>query len=346
MTDPPKTGSDPNGSCSSFQSQPVNKPFDFDQYLADLLDPRCDKQSLALRLWEYQRNHNPVVAEYMDRLQLPGPLSLPIAFFKSFALKTGGEWLPELIFESSGTTGQIPSRHWVKDAALYRQVSLLGFRERFGEGQFRILALLPSYLERGNSSLVYMVQSWIEAFGLPGSGFFLHDLDALAAAIREAAALEHPILLMGVSYALLDLAARGDVQLPASALVIETGGMKGRREELTRAQLHQELQQGLGCHNIQSEYGMTELLSQAYTVDGFRFRPSSTLLVRISDLHLDRLDVPPGRAGRIQLVDLANVHSCAFIATDDLGRMHPDGTFEVLGRIDNAELRGCNLMYL
>ena len=330
----------------AFHFLPVNKPFDPDKYLTALLDPQSDKQALALQLWDYQCHHNPVMAEYMDRLRLPGPLSMPISFFKTFALKTGTDWHPELLFESSGTTGQIPSRHWVKDAALYRQVSLLGFRERFGEGQFRILALLPSYLERGNSSLVYMVQSWIEAFGLPGSGFYLHDHDALAAAIREAAALEQPILLMGVSYALLDLAVRGNVQLPANALVIETGGMKGRREELTRAQLHAELQQGLGCLNIQSEYGMTELLSQAYTVDGFRFRPSSTLLVRISDLHLDRLEMPQGRAGRIQLVDLANVHSCAFIATDDLGRMHPDGTFEVLGRIDHAELRGCNLMYV
>ncbi len=311
-----------------------------------IVDPLSDQQALIEQLWAHQIRHNPIMAAYSSQIGQQGPLSIPIAFFKEFELRCGTDWSAELVFESSGTTGQIPSRHFVRDAAWYRQNALRGFQERFGNHSYRILALLPSYLERGNSSLVHMVQGWIEDFGLPGSGFYLDQLDELVSAIQAAEKVKEPVLLIGVSFALLDLAAREGLRLPPQTLVIETGGMKGRREELTRPQLHQRLREGLGVAEIHSEYGMTELLSQAYTVDGFRFRPARTMIVRISDLHLDRLDVPIGRVGRIQIIDLANIDSCAFIATDDLGRMHPDGTFEVLGRIDHAELRGCNLMYV
>lgn len=314
------------------------------EYFERIIDPASDEEALVNELWQYQCAHNPIMKRYTEELQLSAPASIPISFFKSFEMKDG-DWSPQVIFESSGTTGQIPSRHFVKDTNWYNKIALRGFHERFGTEKYRILALLPSYLERGNSSLVFMMQHWIEQFGLPGSGFYLDNLDELVNHLREAGAAGEKALLMGVSFALLDLAERGDVKVPPGTLIIETGGMKGRRKELTRAELHATLREGLGATEIHSEYGMTELLSQAYTVDGFRFRPSSSLLVRISDLHLDRLSVPTGRVGRIQLIDLANVHSCAFIATDDLGRMHPDGTFEVLGRIDNAELRGCNLMY-
>lgn len=319
----------------------LNLPAYFDQ----IIDPDSEKEALVNELWNYQCTYNQVMAKYAAELAIQGPASIPISFFKSFDLKDG-DWSPEVIFESSGTTGQIPSRHLVKDTDWYNKISLQGFHERFGREKYRILALLPSYLERGNSSLVFMMQHWIEQFGLPGSGFYLDNLDELVKHLQEAEKSGEKVLLMGVSFALLDLAERGDVKVPPGTLIIETGGMKGRRKELTRAELHATLRAGLGATEIHSEYGMTELLSQAYTIDGFRFRPSSSLLVRISDLHLDRLTVPIGRVGRIQLIDLANVHSCAFIATDDLGRMHPDGTFEVLGRIDNAELRGCNLMYV
>lgn len=330
----------------SFFLNIVHLPDNLVSYFSAITDPNIDRQLLIERLWNYQRVHNPVVAEYCSLTNMEGPLAMPIAFFKQFALQCGGEWVPELVFESSGTTGQIPSRHLVKDVSWYHKIALQGFRERFGQGQYRILALLPSYLERGNSSLVCMVDHWIREFGLAGSGFFLNNLDELVQSLHEGADAREPILLMGVSFALLDLAERGDVRVPPGTLIIETGGMKGRREELTREDLHKILRNGLGATEIHSEYGMTELLSQAYTLDGFRFRPSSSMIVRISDLHLDRLEAPLGRVGRIQIIDLANVHSCAFIATDDLGRMHPDGTFEVLGRIDNAELRGCNLMYV
>ncbi len=322
----------------------VTSALNLPEYFDQIIDPDSKKEALVNELWQYQCAHNPVMRQYAEELALTGPASIPISFFKSFDLKDG-DWSPEVIFESSGTTGQIPSRHLVKDTDWYNKISLQGFHERFGREQYRILALLPSYLERGNSSLVFMMQHWIEQFGLPGSGFYLDNLDELVKHLEEAGESGERVLLMGVSFALLDLAERGDVKVPPGTLIIETGGMKGRRKELTRAELHATLRAGLGAKEIHSEYGMTELLSQAYTIDGFRFRPSSSLLVRISDLHLDRLTVPIGRVGRIQLIDLANVHSCAFIATDDLGRMHPDGTFEVLGRIDNAELRGCNLMY-
>lgn len=323
----------------------VTSVLNLQEYFQRIIQPDSDKEVLVDELWQYQRTHNPIMKEYAETLALTGPASIPISFFKSFEMKDGN-WSPKAIFESSGTTGQVPSRHLVKDTDWYNKVALQGFHERFGREKYRILALLPSYLERGNSSLVFMMQHWIEQFGLPGSGFYLDNLDELVKHLQEAGESGEKVLLMGVSFALLDLAERSDVKVPLGTLVIETGGMKGRRKELTRPELHATLRAGLGATEIHSEYGMTELLSQAYTVDGFRFRPSSSLLVRISDLHLDRLTVPVGRVGRIQLIDLANVHSCAFIATDDLGRMHPDGTFEVLGRIDNAELRGCNLMYV
>lgn len=318
-------------------------PFEPEAYFSAITSPEVPRQHLVNELWKYQVTHNPVVKTYAERLHSTLPVSLPISFFKSFELKDG-DWDPAVVFESSGTTGQTPSRHFVKDSSWYNRIALQGFFERFGDRKFRILALLPSYLERGNSSLVFMVNHWIETIGVEGSGFFLDNLDDLANELRNAP--QTPTLLIGVSFALLDLAEREDISLPDQTLIIETGGMKGRRKEMTRQELHQALREGLGATEIHSEYGMTELLSQAYTVDGFRFRPSSSLLVRISDLHLDRLNLPVGRVGRIQLIDLANIHSCAFIATDDLGRMHPDGTFEVLGRIDNAELRGCNLMYV
>lgn len=308
-------------------------------------DPPFD--SLAAALWAHQREAVPAVRAYCEALTAQGlpiahPLPLPIAFFKHFALKDG-DWPAAAIFESSGTTGQVPSRHHVPDLDFYTQNALRGFRHFFAPGPYRILALLPSYLERGNSSLVQMVKGWIDHFGLPGSGFFLHDFDALRQAVHEA---REPVLLIGVAFALLDLVQDAPLALPPGSFVIETGGMKGRREELSRPELHARLRAGLGDAPIHSEYGMTELLSQAYTGPDGRFRCPPTLRVRIADFHLDRLTQPPGTSGRIILTDLANIHSCAFIATDDIGRQYEDGSFEVLGRIDAAELRGCNLMYV
>jgi hypothetical protein len=318
---------------------------DLNAYLRRLEHLEAPDEALIRWLWDYQRSCNPVLREYAERLGVEGPVSLPVAFFKHFPLQSG-VWEPELAFESSGTTGQTPSRHLIRDAQLYARTTLQGFFRFFPRHPRRILALLPSYLERGQSSLVQMVKDWMDAFGLPGSGFYLYNTELLRQSVAEAADAGEPVLLIGVAYALLDLVEERAMPLPPGAMVLETGGMKGRREELTREELHARLRAGLGVAHVYSEYGMTELMSQAYLLPGGRFHPAPTMRIRISDIHLDRLDQPPGITGRIHVTDLANVHSCAFIATDDLGRLYPDGSFDVLGRLDTAELRGCNLMYV
>ncbi len=320
---------------------------DLATYRQKLLSGHFDFDEMAHDLWRYQLAHNPVMRRFAGGLERPldSPISMPIAFFKHFELQTSAPWEPETIFESSGTTGSTPSRHLVRDLKLYEENTLLGFRHFFPEPRYRVLALLPSYLERGSSSLVHMAKVWMETFGLPNSGFFLHDFQALHHSLTDAQQAGEPILLIGVAYALLDFVEAFPMPLPADSIIIETGGMKGRKEEMVRHQLHDHLKKGFGVPVIRSEYGMTELMSQAYTVEEGRFRAAPTLRVRVSDLHLDRLDQPPGVTGRIHLIDLANVHSCGFIATDDLGRWYEDGTFEVLGRIDTAEMRGCSLMY-
>ena len=295
-------------------------------------------------LWKYQVSHNALLRSYAEQVGAREPISLPIEFFKHFPLQCG-EWEPEARFASSGTTGQQPSQHLVRDLSWYEKNTLRGFHAYFPSQPYCILGLLPSYLERGNSSLVHMVRHWIDDFGLAGSGFFLHDMDALRNAIQAAKAKGFPILLIGVAYALLDFAEAEPSPLPTNTIVMETGGMKGRRKELIRTELHQILRQSFELETIYSEYGMTELLSQAYSGEDGRFRPAPSMRAYVSDIHLNRLVQPPGVVGRLNLVDLANLDTCAFIATDDLGRMHPDGSFEVLGRLDTAEMRGCNLMY-
>lgn len=309
-----------------------------------------DWQRLRAELWDYQCAQNPIVAEYCRLLGSDAPTFLPIRFFKDFMLKTGGDWQPHTVFESSGTTGQIPSRHALRDPAIYERTAVEGFFRFFPQQQpqqrYHIFALLPNYLERGASSLVYMVHRWMAHFGTEESGFYLYDFAALHAALQRAAASDTPILLIGVTFALLDFVEQYPQQLPQTAIVIETGGMKGRKEELTRPQLHAHLRQGFGVEHVASEYGMTELTSQAYAPANGRFSPPPWLHIHISDIHLPDLAQPVGSTGRICLVDFANVDTCAFIATDDLGRLHPDGSFEVLGRIDTAEMRGCNLLYV
>lgn len=294
-------------------------------------------------LWEYQRNNNKPIQKYTDLLPSQTQTFIPIEFFKHFALKTGEGWQAEAIFESSGTTGQQPSRHLTKDLDLYKKSTEEAFFRFFPKQSYKILALLPSYLERGNSSLVYMVQHWIESFGLPGSGFYLDDFQSLRAAMDDA---KEPIILIGVSFALLDFAEAYPGAFPEGSIVIETGGMKGRREELVRAELHARLCQAFSLPYVSSEYGMTELMSQAYAVKDGRFFSPPWLKIVITDVHLPEFIQPIGISGRINFIDLANIHSCAFIASDDIGRMHEDGSFEVLGRLDHAEMRGCSLMYM
>ncbi len=297
------------------------------------------------RLWAYQVSENPPLKQFVSLFPQEKDFFFPIAFFKSFVLKTGGSWQEEQIFESSGTTGQIPSRHFVRELDWYREVVLAGFYHFFEKKSYRILALLPSYLERDNSSLVYMVKTWMDHFGLPGSGFYLYNFDVLEQAIAEGNDAGEPILLIGVAFALLEFAKRPGLQLAPGTTVIETGGMKGRGEELSRKELHDRLKEGLGIDRVVSEYGMTELMSQAYALEGGKFFAPPWMQVEIVDLNLPTRMLEYGHRGRIGIIDLANVDTCAFILTDDLGLKHEDGSFEVLGRIDQAELRGCNLLY-
>lgn len=311
-----------------------------------LFSPHLDFEAQALLTWEYQLRENDVLRRYCDLLQDTSPQFLPIRCFKEFALRSGSAWEPEAVFESSGTTGQQPSRHLVRDLGLYRESLMAGFQHFYGQGPMVVLALLPSYLEREHSSLVYMVREWMKVFGLPGSGFYLQDVDALRQALAEAAGRRERILLIGVSFALLDFAASHPIALPPDAIVMETGGMKGRGEELSRMELHRRLRTAFHLQAIHSEYGMTELLSQAYSLGDGRFRCPPWMRVTIADPYHPAACLPTGEPGRIHVTDLANVHSCAFIATDDCGVLHADGSFEVLGRLEDAELRGCNLLYL
>ncbi len=305
-----------------------------------------DFESHAQQLWAYQLQENEVIGRYCDLLEDHSQQFLPIRFFKDFEMRCGTDWEPQAVFKSSGTTAETQSRHLVKDLSLYARAAREGFRRSYGEGDFSIFALLPNYLERGDSSLVHMVKDWIDQFGLPGSGFYLYNFDALQQALAEAAGRGERILLIGVSFALLDFAESHGFALPTETIVMETGGMKGRGKEISRAELHQQLSKAFSLAKIHSEYGMTELLSQAYSDGNQRFHCPKWMRVVMTDPFNPTKHLPPNEAGRICVIDLANVHSCAFIATDDCGVLHHDGTFEVLGRLENAELRGCNLLYI
>ncbi len=322
----------------------MNK-FNSEKFKNDFFSSVFDFERQMESLWQYQLTHNKVVRTFCQELGVSDPQFIPIEFFKHLDLKTGEGWEAEMIFESSGTTGQQPSRHHVKSLDWYYKVSMAGFCTFFKEEPYYILALLPSYLERSQSSLVQMVQHWISDFGLPGSGFYLYNFDELADALDVAHKQDLPTLLIGVSFALMDFADYYHRALPANTIVMETGGMKGRREEMTKQALHYYLSERFSVDRIYSEYGMTELLSQAYSLGGGRFKTPPWMKFIISDIHLSSLPKKIGKTGRINIVDLANIDSCAFIATDDIGRAHPDGSYEILGRLDYADLRGCNLMY-
>jgi len=300
----------------------------------------------ALEAW--QRVHNPVYAEW--RAAWHGRF-MPVEAFKHRRVVADGV-APKVAFRSSGTTPGAPtSVHALDDVAWYDAVALAGFEWFYGNiRDWEVLALLPGYLERGHSSLVHMVASFRRATGAADveAGFYLRDLAGLRKAVEEGLASGKRVLVMGVTYALLDWAddlgqtpIRGDL---SRLTLMETGGMKGTREEWTREAVHAHLRHATGVPHIHSEYGMTELLSQAYAVETGRFRCPPWLRVVIGDPGDPGAWLGTGRRGRIHLVDLANVHSCSFLATGDVGRAHPDGSFEVLGRFDAAEVRGCNLM--
>ncbi|HAI75835.1 MAG TPA: acyl transferase, partial [Microscillaceae bacterium] len=267
-----------------------------------------------------------------------------ITFFKDQVVLTDLPSQEAICFESSGTTGQIPSRHWVSDPDFYRKASQAIFEQQYGAlTNFHFLALLPSYLQRGNSSLVFMMDHFIRESGSTLSGFFLDDWPALQQAIDLLHAdQQRQGVLIGVTYALLDFAEAHPQDL-SHLLVMETGGMKGRRREMIRSEVHQVLQEAFRLPTVHSEYGMTELLSQAYSQADEIFTPPVWMRVLLRDAY-DPLSLSPRKTGAINLIDLANVDSCAFIATQDIGEMVNDNQFKVLGRLDNSDLRGCNLL--
>jgi hypothetical protein len=254
-----------------------------------------------------------------------------------------GEFAPATVFQSSGTTGLATSRHYVKNTSLYEKSFLTCFSRFYGDpSTYCILGLLPSYLEQGASSLVYMVDHLIQRSGHPKSGFYLYDHDALKETLLHLEANNQPAILFGVTYALLDFAEAHAMPLK-STTIIETGGMKGRKKELTKAELYQQLGDAFSVSAIHSEYGMTELFSQAYAINGMYKCPAWMKVVLRDETDPFSLG---GSTGAINVIDLANLDSCSFIATEDLGRLHPDGSFEVLGRMDNTDIRGCSQLVL
>jgi phenylacetate-coenzyme A ligase PaaK-like adenylate-forming protein len=305
----------------------------------------------ALELFHFQSAGNRIYKQYLDILGFdPGKVKnladiifLPVSFFKTRRIITGSS-NEKIVFRSSGTAGDQPSRHYVPDPGIYEKSFLKCFEIFYGSpSKYCILALLPSYLERGDSSLVYMAGKLIEKSSCPDSGFYLDNTEKLASTIIDLEAGNVPVILLGVSFALLDLVEQYNFSLK-STVIIETGGMKGKRKELTREELHQVLKSRTGLKFIHSEYGMTELFSQAWSASDGIFSTPPWMKVMVRDSYDPFSYVPAGRSGGINVIDLANIDSCAFLETSDLGRILPDGRFEVLGRFDNSEIRGCNLL--
>lgn len=331
----------------------------FEQQLDQLLRGRgvVVFEKLAMDIFEYQYQNNILYQQFCNMLRKnPSNVTnfyeipfLPIQFFKNYAIKTG-EWQTATVFKSSGTTGMSQSRHLVRDPKFYTAITHFGFQKFYGDVQnWCILALLPAYLEREGSSLILMVDDFIQKSRYTQSGFFLRNHDDLIKILIENKKNNIPTLLLGVSFALLDLGEyvanqRLDIGFPA-LVVMETGGMKGKRRELTRTELHHILKKNFNVQNIHSEYGMTELFSQAYATQAGIFEPIPTLKA-VTRMITDPLSIEPesGHLGVLNLVDLANFDTISFIATDDLGRVFSDGSFEVLGRLDTADIRGCNLL--
>ena len=311
-----------------------------------------DFHDAALEIFRKQASENPVYSEYLSNLgikvseihhqeEIP---FLPIEFFKTRKIITG-KGATELIFESSGTTGQTPGKHHVLSAEIYQKSFINHFTQKYGDpAEWCIIALLPSYIERGNSSLVYMMDHLISLSMHPDSGFYLRDLRSVRKILDTRKSDNKPALLLGVSFALLELSENYPGSIGTNTIVMETGGMKGRRKELTRTEFHSILAGAFEIEAVHSEYGMTELLSQAYSKGEGILHPPPWMKVFIRDIY-DPLSLRKlGEAGGINIIDLANYRSCSFIATGDLGKVYPDGSFEVNGRIDQAEVRGCNLM--
>ncbi len=310
-------------------------------------------EKIALKTFRFQHQNNLVYREFCDFLktdlqkvksleQIP---FLPIQFFKSHRVISNENPIQET-FTSSGTTGMATSKHFVTEVSLYEESYRKGFSQFYGNIEdYVVLALLPSYLEREGSSLIYMVEDLIQMTNNPESGFYLHNHEELIEKLTRLDNTGQNVILIGVTYALLDLIEKHPFQLQ-NTIIMETGGMKGQRKEMIREELHEQLCQGFGVTAIHSEYGMTELLSQAYSLGNGVFECPSWMQILVRDTEDALTYVSSGKTGGINVIDLANINSCSFIATQDLGKKNPNNSFEVLGRFDNSDIRGCNLMVI
>ena len=310
-------------------------------------------EKAALKVFRFQHENNLVYREFCNFLkidvqkvksleQIP---FLPIQFFKSHTVVSNTN-IAEETFTSSGTTGMTTSKHFVTEISLYEESYRKGFSQFYGNIEdYVVLALLPSYLEREGSSLIYMVEDLIQMTNNPESGFYLHNHEELIEKLIRLDQSGQNVILIGVTYALLDLIEKYDFQLK-NTIIMETGGMKGMRKEMIREELHEQLCQGFSVTAIHSEYGMTELLSQAYSLGNGVFECPSWMQILVRDTEDALTYVSNGKTGGINVIDLANINSCSFIATQDLGKKNPNNSFEVLGRFDNSDIRGCNLMVL
>jgi len=308
-----------------------------------------DFEETSIELFKYQYTYNGIYRNYVEalgkNLEMVKSLAdipfLPIDFFKKQEIITD-EWTPATFFESSGTSGMQPSVHQIRDIDFYLSLCENIFEKRFGPlGDYKILALLPSYLERAHSSLIAMVQKFILK-AAKGSDFYLNNYEDLIKNLKVRG--KEKVIIWGVTFAILDFAEKYPMDL-SQILIMETGGMKGRSRELTREEFYQVLKNKLNVNKVFAEYGMTELLSQAYAENG-NFKSPDSMKVLVRDVNDPFSYVEKGKTGGLNIIDLANIHSCAFIETKDLGRIRNDDTFEVLGRFDNSDLRGCNLMLL
>ena len=308
--------------------------------------PKEDFFRVSKKIFEWQAAHNEVYQQWVnlnkaDAQHLTSIPFLPISFYKTQEIIIGPK--PSTLFESSGTTQDRVSKHWVQDTLLYEQSFLNCFNLFYGNpSNYCILGWLPSYLERKHSSLVYMVDHLIKTSKHPDSGFYLDDFNKLDATLKKLEVKQQPVWLIGVSFALTDFAQAYPQKL-RHTIVLETGGMKGRKTELTREELHDVLSRNLGTENIQSEYGMTELLSQAYAIKEGLFKCPAWMKVLVADEE-DPLALKETGRGVLHVIDLANIYSCSFIATEDLGEVFADGSFKVIGRVDASERRGCSLL--
>lgn len=318
------------------------------------LEDNFNFNEFALKLFDYQYEHNIVYRQFVDLLKIDKSSIdsylkipfLPISFYKTHKV-ISGNLNEQKIFESSGTTGQINSKHFVADLSLYEQSFLKAFQQFYGNIEdWIVLALLPSYLERDTSSLVYMADVLIQKTKSEHSGFYLYNYDTLKDKLDELQTKKYSnkkILLIGVTFALLDFAEQYPMDL-SNVIIMETGGMKGKRPEMLREEIHAILNKAFHTTNIHSEYGMTELLSQAYSFGNGIFQAPKWMKIVKRDIYNPMLVTENTGRGGLNVIDLANIHSCAFIATEDIVQIHSDNTFEVVGRIDNAAIRGCNLM--